>query len=162
MPTDTEIRDRFWKELKSEQTIMLGLDGATGGGMKPMTALIEEDESGPLWIFTAKDTELAQALTGGAKPAHAAFTGKKHDLFANVSGSLALDNDRAVIDRLWNPFVAAWFEGGKDDPKLALLRFDPDNAKIWLNATPLGAAIEWLLRRDPKESYQDKVADVAL
>ena len=66
------------------------------------------------------------------------------------------------MERLWNPFVAAWFEGGKDDPKLALLRFDPDNAKIWLNATPLGAAIEWLLRRDPKESYQDKVAEVAL
>ena len=66
------------------------------------------------------------------------------------------------MERLWNPFVAAWFEGGKDDPKLALLRFDPDRAKSWLNATPLGAAIEWLLRRDPKEGYQDKVAEVTL
>ena len=44
MPTDTEISDRFWKELKSERTIMLGLDGAEGGGMKPMTAMIEGDE----------------------------------------------------------------------------------------------------------------------
>ena len=162
MPTDTEIRDRFWKELKSEMTIMLGLDGAEGGGMKPMTAQIEGDEGGPLWIFTAKDTELAEALAGGSRPAHATFTGKKHDLFSNISGSLTLDNDPAVVERLWNPFVAAWFEGGKDDPKLALLRFDADKAKIWLNATPLGAAIEWLLRRDPKESYQDNVAEVAL
>jgi general stress protein 26 len=161
MSNDTEIRDRFWKELKSERTIMLGVDGVSGGGMKPMTALIEDDEGGPLWIFTAKDTELAQALSG-TRQGHATFTGKKHDLFANISGRLALDTDRAVIERLWNPFVAAWFEGGKDDPKLALLRFDPDNAKIWLNASPLGAAIEWLLRRDPKESYQDKVAEVAL
>jgi general stress protein 26 len=161
MPTDTEIRDRFWKELKSERTIMIGLDGAEGGGMQPMTALIEGDEGGPLWIFTAKDTGLACEAAGG-KPAHATFTGKKHDLFANVSGRLTLDTDRAVVERLWNPYVAAWFEGGKDDPKLALLRFDPDIAKIWLNATPLGAAIEWLLRRDPKESYRDKVAEVAL
>jgi len=162
MPTDTEIRDRFWKELKSERTIMLGLDGTQDGGMKPMTALIEDDEGGPLWIFTAKDTELAQALAGGGKPAHVVFAGKKHDLFASVSGSLTVDTDRGVVERLWNPFVAAWYEGGKDDPKLALLRFDADNAKIWLNATPLGAAIEWLLRRDPKDSYQDKVAEVAL
>jgi general stress protein 26 len=162
MPTDIEIRDRFWKELKNERTIMLGVDGVEGGGMKPMTALIEGDEGGPLWIFTARDTELAQTLAAGGRPAHATFTGRKHDLFANVSGRLSLDTDRAVVERLWNPFVAAWFEGGKDDPKLSLLRFDPDNAKIWLNATPLGAAIEWLLRRDPKESYKDKVAEVAL
>ena len=76
MPTDTEISDRFWKELKSERTIMLGLDGAEGGGMKPMTAMIEGDEGGPLWIFTAKDTELVQALDGGPRPAHAVFTGR--------------------------------------------------------------------------------------
>jgi general stress protein 26 len=157
MTTETELRDRFWKELKSERTIMLGLDSH----MQPMTALIEGDEGGPLWIFTSKETELASTV-GAGSAAHVTFTGKKHDLFANITGHLWLDNDRAVIERLWNPFVAAWFEGGKDDPKLALLRFDADTAKIWLNATPLGAAIEWLLRRDPKESYKDKVAEVAL
>jgi len=161
MSNETEIRDRFWKELKSERTIMLGLDGEPGGGMQPMTSLVEEEDGGPLWIFTSKETELAKAIGGGA-PARAIFTGKKHDLFANIRGHLVIDNDPAVIDRLWNPWVAAWFEDGKDDPKLCLLRFDADHAKIWLNATPLGAAIEWLLRRDPKESYKDKVAEVAL
>ena len=161
MSNETEIRDRFWKELKSERTIMLGLDGEPGGGMQPMTALIEEDDGGPLWIFTSKESDLAKAI-GGGKPAHATFTGRKHDLFANIAGRLSIDNNRTVIDRLWNPWVAAWFEGGKDDPKLCLLRFDAEQAKIWLNATPLGAAIEWLLRRDPKESYKDKVAEVAL
>jgi general stress protein 26 len=161
MSNETEIRDRFWKELKSERTLMLGLDGEPGGGMQPMTALIEEDDGGPLWIFTSKESDLAKAI-GGGKPAHATFTGKKHDLFANVTGRLSINNDKAVIERLWNPWVAAWFEDGKDDPKLCLLRFDAEHAKIWLNATPLGAAIEWLLRRDPKESYKEKVAEVAL
>jgi len=31
-------------------------------------------------------------------------------------------SDRATIDRLWDRFGAAWFEGGKDYPKLALTR----------------------------------------
>lgn len=161
MTNETEIRDRFWKELKSERTLMLGVDGEPGGGMQPMTALIEEDDGGPLWIFTSKESDLVRAV-GGGKPAHATFTGKKHDLFANVTGRLSIDNNKTVIDRLWNPWVAAWFEDGKDDPKLCLLRFDAEHAKIWLNATPLGAAIEWLFRRDPKESYKDKVAEVSL
>jgi general stress protein 26 len=161
MSNETEIRDRFWKELKSERTIMLGLDGEPGGGMQPMTALVEEDDGGPLWIFTSKETDLAQAI-GGGRAAHATFTGKRHDLFANVAGQLSIDNNPVLIDRLWNPWVAAWFPGGRDDPKLCLLRFDASHARIWLNATPLGAAIEWLLRRDPKESYRDKVAEVSL
>jgi general stress protein 26 len=47
---------------------------------------------------------------------------KDHDLFASLHGELAIDDDRATIDQLWNRYVAAWFEGGKNDPKLRLLR----------------------------------------
>ena len=160
MPTDAEIKDKFWKALKSDMTVMLGLDGARDGHTQPMTAQIENDEGGPLWFFTAKDNSLIAAL-GQSHRAIATFADKGHSLFASISGELSVDTDRAVIDRLWNPFVAAWFEG-KNDPKLALLRLDPDNAKIWLNATTMGAAIEWLLRRDPKETYEEKVAEVSL
>ena len=28
MPTDAEIKAKFWKALKSDMTLMLGLDGA--------------------------------------------------------------------------------------------------------------------------------------
>jgi len=159
MPSEAEIQSRFWKELKAERTIMLGLPGIHDP--QPMTALIEGEGCGPLWIFTAKDNGLVADL-GRSDRALATFTGRKHDLFATLSGTLRIDHDRAVIERLWNPWVAAWFEGGKDDPRLALLRLDPDHARIWLNATPVGAAIEWLLGRDPKESYREKVAEVSL
>ena len=72
------------------------------------------------------------------------------------------DNDRATIDRLWNPFVAAWFEGGKDDPKLQLIRFDPEAAQIWLNDNSLFAGVKMLFGADPKQEYKDKVAEVDL
>jgi len=32
-------------------------------------------------------------------------------------------------------YVAAWYEGGKDHPKLALLHLDPKRAEIWLDAS---------------------------
>jgi general stress protein 26 len=92
----------------------------------------------------------------------ATLSSKGHDLFATVHGSLHLDNDRRNIDRLWNRFVAAWFEGGKDDPKLALLRLDAEQAEIWLDGSSLVAGIKMLLGVDPKESYGDQVAKVAL
>jgi general stress protein 26 len=67
-----------------------------------------------------------------------------------------------MIDRLWNPYVEAWFEGGKDDPKVTLLRFDAENAEIWLDELSLVAGIQMLFGADPKEEYKDKVAEVGL
>jgi general stress protein 26 len=66
-----------------------------------------------------------------------------------------------VIDRLWNPFVAAWYES-KDDPKIALIRLDAEQAQIWIDASSIVAGIKMLIGIDPKEDYKDKVAEVAL
>lgn len=161
MPTPSELETKFWKALKSDMTVMLGLIGAEDGHTRPMTAQIEGDEGGPIWFFTAKDTDLAQKLDGRHR-AIATFASKGHDLFATIHGSLVVDNDRAVIDRLWNRYVAAWYEGGKDDPKLTLLRLDPDQGQIWQDGSSFVAGIKILLGFDPKEDYKDNVAKVSL
>lgn len=67
-----------------------------------------------------------------------------------------------MIDRLWSPFVGAWFDGGKDDPKVTLLRFDAEHAEIWLNEHSLMTGMKMLLGGDPKKDAADKVADVDL
>jgi general stress protein 26 len=163
MPTPAELEAKFWKALKSDRTMMLGLYGMEDAHAQPMTAQFEDDRS-PIWFFTASDTELVEALGDGERsgPAIATFASKGHDLFATLHGTLSLDTDRATIDRLWNRFVAAWFEGGKDDPKLRLLRLDADRAEIWLDDSSLLAGIKMLLGADPKEDYKDKVAEVGL
>ena len=160
MHTPAELEAKFWKALKSDMTIMLGLDGDDDAHPRPMTAQLEHDK-GPIWFFTSTESELVQQLTSGSD-AIATFTSKGHDLFATLHGKLHLDNDRAVVDRLWNRFVAAWFDKGKDDPKLALLRFDPDQAEIWLDASSIMAGIKMLLGVDPKKEYRDHVAKVSL
>lgn len=160
MPTPQELEVRFWKALASERTMMLGLDCVEDGHARPMTGQFEDDR-GPIWFFTATDNGIVRQLGQGNR-AIATFTSKDHELFATLHGTLALDTDRAVIDRLWNPFVAAWYEGGKDDPKLALLRLDAERAEIWENATSMFAGLKLLLGSDPKQDYRDKVAEVSL
>ena len=157
MPTPAELEAKFWKALKSDRTALLGLSRAGAGHAQPMTAQIDGDEGGPIWFFSASDVDLVRAIGHGAD-AFLHFADKGHDLFASVDGRLSIDNDRAMIDRLWNPFVAAWFEGGKDDPKLRLLRFDPGDGQVWLNENSLFAGMKMLLGSDPKEDARDKVA----
>lgn len=160
MPTPKELEEKFWNSLKADMTMMLGLDGVEDGHTRPMTANVVEDTP-PIWFFTARDNMIVEGLNT-ANRAIATFTSKDHELFAALHGSLVIDNDRAVIDRLWNPFIAAWYEGGKDDPKLTLLRFDAERVQIWENATSLFAGIKLMLGSDPKKEYRDKVAKVSL
>jgi general stress protein 26 len=139
---------------------MVGLVGVEGDRAQPLTAQIEDDDGGPIWFFTSSESDLVAALASHRK-AVLHFASKGHDLFASVEGDLAVDTDHATIDRLWNPFVAAWFEG-KDDPKIRLLRFDAGDAQIWLNENSLFAGLKMLLGRDPKTDYADKVTETKL
>lgn len=159
MHTPQELTHKFWKALKSDRTLMLGVDGVEDGHSRPMTALTE-GESGPIWFLAGKPNAVVDHVAQSRR-AIAAFSSKGHDLFASVHGNLSVDNDRAVIDRLWSPLVAAWFDG-KDDPNLVLLRFDPEHAEIWLNESDLLAGVKVLFGIAPKKDYRDKVADVDL
>jgi general stress protein 26 len=161
MPTAKELEEKFWKALASDMTMMLGIDGVDDGHARPMTAQLEHEDSGPIWFFTTKDNSLLRALEQGER-AIATFASKGHDLFAAVHGKLSVDTDRIMVDKLWNRFVAAWYEGGKDDPKLALLRLDPERAQIWEDASSLVSGVKLLLGVDPKKDYQEKVANVRL
>ena len=162
MSNEVEIERKFWKSLRSDMTVMLGLAGVDDGHTRPMTAQIDGDEDrGPIYFFTSKETELVSELKDGGR-AIATFASKGNDVFATIHGMLSADNDRAVIDRLWNSYVAAWYEGGKDDPKLQLLRLDAERAQVWIDASSLLAGVKVMLGIDPKEDYKDKVAEVSL
>lgn len=154
-----ELETQFWKALESDRTVMLG---ATGIYPRPMTAMAE-NARGPLWFFTASDTDFGEALERGRTlQALAMLASKDHELFATVGGTLVRDRDRATIERLWNPWVAAWFPGGIDDPKVRLLRMDTSGAEIWLNENSLFAGMKMLLGIDPKKDYRDSAATVRL
>jgi general stress protein 26 len=161
MTNPAELETKFWKALKSDRTVMLGISGIEEGHTRPMTAQMEGDQGGPIWFFTATDNDLVRHLNGSAR-AIMTFASKDHDLFAAVHGDLRVDTNRAMVDRLWNRFVAAWYEGGRDDPKITLLRLDPDAGQIWADASSMVAGVKMLVGLDPKQEYRDKVAKVDL
>lgn len=131
--TDTHdqkaVEERLWKDLKKRGgTGMLGLTGS-GDHFQPMTAFVER-ETGQIWFFTRKDTDLAKEI-GTASPAMFIF--QDDNLQACIGGKLSIDHDRTRIDKYWNPVVAAWYPEGKDDPFLTLLRMDLSDAEVWIS-----------------------------
>ncbi|THD79446.1 MAG: general stress protein [Phenylobacterium sp.] len=162
MSSPAELKDKLLKALKSDRTVMLRLSGDDGGAAQPMTVQLDKDTGDhQLYIFTAKDSDLVESL-GQRQAAQVVFASKGHDLFATIDGELVAVGDPALIDRFWNPFVAAWFEGGQTDPKLQLLRFEPGEAHIWENDNSVFAGVRLLMGRDPKADYKDKTAHLPL
>ena len=158
MDSEDDFAKRFWKSIKSDMTAMLETSDIPS---RAMTAQFDGGQK-MIYFFTSKDSDLGQV---GSEPisARLLYASKNHDLFANVEGTLHANNDTMRIDRLWNRFVAAWFEGGQTDPKLCLLHFQPGNAKIWKDASSLVAGAKLFLGLgDPKEEYANKVDEVDL
>ena len=168
---ETRLKKKFWKDLDDSPFVMLGLQGVENSRTRPMTAQVDrkddadKEDGGQIYFFAAKSEDLVKDL-GQTHKAVATYVSKDHGLFAHIHGTLALHNDRAVIDRLWNPIIASWYKDGKDDPDLALVRFDTDKADVW-EATPgatlKAAALKMLFNIDPgKEHQSDHQAAVRL
>ena len=120
-----ELKQHLWKKLADSPFVMVGLMDSAEHHI-PLTAQLDEDQVDTLFFFVGKDNRLTP---GGRAMAH--FASKGHDYFASPHGAVRVDNDFALIDKLWNKQAEAWFPGGKDDPNLALLRFDIDSAELW-------------------------------
>ena len=155
---ETETRERleklFWEELEDSPFVMIGLQGVDDDFTRPMTAQVDKRR---IYFFASRSEDLFKGLSQ-TNLAVATFASKDHRLFASIHGQLTTDNDRAVIDRLWNPIIASWYKKGKNDPDLVLLRFDATSADVWETspgATLKAAALKMLFNVDPGKDHQD-------
>ena len=135
MTTDTrdraEVEREFWQEVERTRCGMLGAGQVSRGRFVPMTAFAEP-ESGKIWFYTSRGSDLAGAGERGV-PAVFIVMAKDQELQACVRGELRSSCDTLHRDKYWGPTVAAWFPKGKKDPNLTLLCFTCEDADVWVS-----------------------------
>ncbi len=158
-----EAEKEFWKHLKESNTGMLGLD-QPGYHAQPMTAF-REAETGTIWFFTRDDTDLSRdAAIGGGQSAMFHYASKDQKVWACIHGELSVHGqDREIVDRYWNPILAAWYPDGKEDRHLTILRFDADDGRVWVSGGLVKFAFE-IVKANVTRTLPDAggVADVNL
>jgi general stress protein 26 len=150
-----EIKQTLWDKMADSPFVMVGLTD-THQHSEPLTAQLDKDLVDTLFFFVGKDNRL---IGGGA--AMAQFVSKGHDFFACLSGTISESNDPAMIDKLWNNQVEAWFPGGKSDPNLALIRLDIDSAELWETDISLSGRLKMLVGGTIKPSESSSHAKVS-
>jgi len=120
-----DIRKKMWKAMADSPNVMVSLTG-NDEHAEPMHAVLDKEADSEFWFYTKKGNRIAP---GGKAMVH--FSSKGHDIFACISGELIKEERQAIIDKYWSKQVAAWYENGKDDPELLMLRLDLQDAEIW-------------------------------
>lgn len=107
---------------------MLSVEGVNDHP-QPMSPFPDRS-TGQVWFISKTDTELVRGLQS-PRTAQFVLVAQSPRLYASMRGTVAQVHDRARLEELWSPVVAAWFEQGIDDPTIALLRLNIDEAAIW-------------------------------
>ena len=151
-----ELKEKFWKTLADSPFLFLQLDADETSAV-PMTAQLDKDANSTIWFFTQKSNSFARL-----GPATATYEGKGHDLFARFKGVLSVETSRERFDDMWNNFVAAWYDGGKDDPNILFLRMDLGNAEIWDGDMGMLNTAKMALGVDVKDDAEKRHAETKL
>jgi general stress protein 26 len=114
------LKKEFWDRLEDIRAGMLSADGAPAVPMSHYS----DDDGGPIWFITAKGTDLAKTATLPT-PSQYIVCCPHESLYARIDGTLTAVTDAETLDEIWNGIASTWFEDGKQDEDVQLLRFDP-------------------------------------
>lgn len=122
----TTLKETFWNKMSKVQVVLLG---AGGGTPVPMVPLARQDD-GAIWFITAADHDTFKA-SKTSQTADIFVSDSSASLYGTIKGTLSASDDSDKLDELWTPMAAAWFENGRDDDAVRLMKYTPTKAEIW-------------------------------
>ena len=131
------LKEEFWDRIEDVRTGMLGTDDARS---VPMSHYVDKDAN-VLWFITAKGTDLAKTAQSGASAEYIVISNDEH-LYARVDGKVQAVSDPAKLDELWSAIAGAWFEDGRQDDDIQLVRMDLSSAEVWATGGSLSFLYE--------------------
>ena len=128
--TGKEALDKM-KELVEHNSICMFTSnvGETPLQTRPMTTQ-EVDDEGNFWFLSPKDSHKNYEIRSDAR-VQLLFANTSASEYLTVYGTATIINDRKKIEELWSPMAKAWFQQGKDDPNLSLIKVSPEHAYYW-------------------------------
>ena len=92
----------------------------------------EIDENGDIWFLFSTASDTYQNLQRNNKLS-LLYSDVSNYNFLSIDGTGEISQDKARIEKYWSNIVAAWFEQGKEDPRIRVLKVTPGNAHYWDN-----------------------------
>lgn len=125
----TQTEQKFEELLDSFQTAMLVTQSGDGQlRSRPMALAHRSDDSSALFFATKADSEKVDEIL---EHPGVNVSMQKSSTFLTVSGKAEVLNDQDRIEELWEPSWKLWFEEGKEDPSIVLIKVDATRGEYW-------------------------------
>lgn len=96
---------------------------------RPM-ALREVDDKGNLWFISSQSSNKNFEIKKDDR-VQLFFSKNSDSHYLSVFGKATIFSDQNKIEEVWTSIANAWFEEGKNDPDVTVIRVKPEDAYYW-------------------------------
>jgi general stress protein 26 len=114
-------------------TAVLTTRGADGSLHSRPLAVLQDDFDGRIWFLVEDPSEKTAEIVADPR-VNVSFASKKG--YLSIAGTARIVHDEAQVDELWSPAAEAWFEGGRENPAIAVIEVTADSAEYWAKTEP--------------------------
>ena len=100
----------------------------------PMTTSETSLGGKEIWFIGDKSSDVVKDIQDNPKVG-LSYATQDDKNYVSISGNAELSTDKAKLDELWSPVYNAFFEHGKEDPEVQLIKVVPHGAECWLSGS---------------------------
>ena len=107
----------------------------------PMNTTETSSGAKDIWFIGHKPSETVDNIKQNPE-VNLAYVTQESDKYLSISGTAELVEDEEKLNELWSVMYNAYFEQGKDDPKVQLIKVVPHGAEYWANGNAITSAVK--------------------
>ena len=100
----------------------------------PMTTSETSLGAKEIWFIGDKTTETVKDIEKNPQ-VNLAYVSQDSKDYVSINGKAELVDDQEKLDELWSPIYNAFYEQGKEDPNVQLIKVVPHGAEYWLSGS---------------------------
>jgi general stress protein 26 len=144
--TGDEGKKKISELIKDVRICMMTTAAADGSFDSRPMATQEAEFDGTVWFLTRHESGKVQEIENDQHVSLIYADPSNHN-YVTAKGKATVSRDQAKIHELWNPMFKAWFPDGEDDPSIAVLAVEIDEAQYWeASSSKLVFGIKYLAR----------------
>ena len=87
-----------------------------------------------IWFIGDKTSDVVKDIQSNPKVG-LSYASQDDKDYVSISGNAELSTDKDKLDELWSPVYNAFFEHGKEDETIQLIKIVPHGAECWLSGS---------------------------
>ncbi|RUT07111.1 general stress protein [Dulcicalothrix desertica PCC 7102] len=97
---------------------------------RPMATNKEVEFNGDVWFFTYASSLKVNEINRRHE-VNVSYADPKKQSYVSLTGTAEIVRDREKLEELWQPQLKAWFPKELEEPDIALIKVNVENAEYW-------------------------------